>query len=140
MRKHANQYSRGPLYRASLASVESLEGRTLMSTYVVTNANDAGAGSLRQAILNANGHAGADVITFAVGSGARTINLASRLPSINDQLKLDATTQGGYAGKPLITLNGAGAGSAVDGLKITGGGSEIRGLVINRFSGSGILV
>ena len=138
MRKVAHQHRRRRTYRASLV-VEGLENRTLLSTYTVTNANDAGAGSLRQAILDANAHGGADSITFAIGSGAKTINLAKGLPSITDTTTLDASTQPGYGGKPLITLNGSGAGSA-DGLRITGSGVHVRGLNIQRFSGSGILV
>ena len=35
------------------------------ATYTVTSPNDSGAGSLRQAILDAEAHAGADTITFA---------------------------------------------------------------------------
>ena len=36
------------------------------ATFTVTNLNDSGAGSLRQAILDANAAAGADTITFSV--------------------------------------------------------------------------
>ena len=43
------------------------EARTLLSTFTVTNLNDGGAGSLRQAILNANGNSGADTIKFQSG-------------------------------------------------------------------------
>ena len=40
--------------------------------FVVTNANDSGAGSLRQAILDSNANAGfSDTISFAIGSGVR---------------------------------------------------------------------
>lgn len=141
MRKPDRQHSRRRVYRTArvASALEALEGRTLLSTYTVTNANDSGSGSLRQAILDANAHGGADTIAFAIGSGAKTINLAKALPSLGDALTLDASTQPGYAGKPLVTLNGAGAGAA-DGLKITGSGVHVRGLVINRFGGSGILV
>ena len=38
-------------------------------TFTVTNARSSGPGSLQQAILDANNHWGADVITFNVGSG-----------------------------------------------------------------------
>lgn len=44
---------------------ERLEGRVLFSTYAVLNLLDHGPGSLRQAVLNANGHPGIDAITFA---------------------------------------------------------------------------
>ena len=142
MRTHAQrQHRQSRVYRATTTTaLEMLEGRTLLSTYTVTNANDSGAGSLRQAILDANAHGGADTVAFAIGSGAKTINLAKGLPALGDQLTLDASTQPGYAGKPLITLNGAGAGASADGLKITGSGVSVRGLVINRFGGSGMLV
>src|SRR5262249_52861107 len=51
--------------------------------YLVTTTNDAGFGSLRQAIVNANAHPGTDTITFNIpGSGVQTITLASSLPTI----------------------------------------------------------
>ncbi len=46
------------------------------ATFTVTNTNDSGAGSLRQAVLDANGAAGADTIEFAFTS-AQTIVLTS---------------------------------------------------------------
>jgi hypothetical protein len=68
--------------------LELLEDRTLPSTFLVSNVADNGAGSLRQAILDANAHAGADVIDFAIGSGVQTIPVGSTtgtpLPTITD--------------------------------------------------------
>src|SRR5439155_20415871 len=131
------QRAGGRVYRAAM--LETLEGRALLSTYTVTNTADAGAGSLRQAITDAANHAGADRIAFAIGSGgAKTISPASRLPGLSDGTNLDATTQLGYAGRPLITLDGSHAGSSADGLKIIGGGVTIRGVVVDHFGGSGI--
>ena len=49
------------------------------ATFNVTTLADAGAGSLRDAITQANAAAGADTITFGVTG---TINLASTLPDI----------------------------------------------------------
>ena len=86
--------------------IEGLEDRRLMSTYMVTTAADSGAGSLRQAITDANNHAGPDVIHFAIGTGAKTISPSTGLPGLGDGTVLDATTQPGYAGKPLIDING----------------------------------
>jgi hypothetical protein len=49
------------------------------NTYTVTTTADSGAGSLRQAITDANGNAGADTIAFnIVGSGVHTIAPAPR--------------------------------------------------------------
>src|SRR5581483_8603524 len=50
---------------------------------VVSNTNDTGTGSLRQAILDANSASGTDSITFAIpGSGPHVITLASTLPAL----------------------------------------------------------
>ena len=52
------------------------------ATYTVTNTNDSGVGSLRQAINDANINAGvADSINFSVTG---TITLSSSLPHIGD--------------------------------------------------------
>src|SRR5436190_22448332 len=52
-------------------------------TYPVTNMNDSGSGSFRQAIIDANRHSGADIISFDIpGSGVRTITPATKLPVI----------------------------------------------------------
>src|SRR3954449_12955612 len=58
-------------------SGEPLEARTLLTTFTVSNTNDSGAGSLRQAILDANAHAGLDLINFGIGTGTKTIMPAS---------------------------------------------------------------
>src|SRR5690242_16782527 len=111
------------------------------SIFVVTNVADSGAGSLRQAILNANAVPGRDVIQFGIpGSGAHTITPLSPLPTITDAIWIDGTTQPGFNGLPIIELNGAQAGAGANGLWITAGNSEIAGLVINRFSNDGILM
>ena len=111
-------------------------------TYTVANTNDSGAGSLRQAIIDANANTGfIDTIAFNIaGGGVQTIALASALPAITDPVVIDGTTQGGYAGTPLVELNGAGAGASVSGFNITGGASTVRALVINRFTSHGILL
>lgn len=63
---------------------ETLEERSLMATYVVSTAADAGLGSLRQALLDANGNLGTDAISFAIGGGSKSIELLSELPSKHD--------------------------------------------------------
>ena len=107
--------------------------------FTVTNPNDSGAGSLRQTLLQANAMPGTDTITFDIpGPGPHTIQLASALPVITDPVTIDGTTQPGFAGSPIIELDGSNAGSGVDGLQITAGSSTVRGLVINRFGDDGI--
>src|SRR5205814_1506303 len=95
-----------------------------------------------QAILDSNASVGVlDMIAFDVpGSGVQTIMPASALPAITDSVTINGTTQPGYSGTPLIELDGANAGSAVDGLDINVGNSTVTGLVINLFSGTGITI
>jgi CSLREA domain-containing protein len=117
------------------------------ATFTVTAADDANDGtcdaahcSLREAISAANAASGKDLVTFAVGSGAISIALTSALPEITGSLTLDATTQPGYAGTPIVELNGAGIPGLSDGVLLSAGNSEVRGFVINRFSGNGIRI
>jgi hypothetical protein len=104
-----------------------------LASFTVTNPNDSGAGSLREAILDANASSGADIITFSIGNGAQTINLLSALPAITGPVTIDATTQPGFSGAPLIELNGASVTGSASGLYINAGSSTVRGLIINRF-------
>ena len=102
------------------------------ATYTVTSVSDSGAGSLRQAIINANANTGLDTILFSVGTGAITINLASALPAITDPVLIDGTSQPGYAGKPLVEINGASIAAGTDGITISSGGTTLRDLAVNR--------
>ena len=82
-------------------------GAAAPASFVVTNTNDSGAGSLRQAILDANANEGAETITFAIpGSGRHTITLANALPAITENTTIDGTSQSGFIGTPLIELDG----------------------------------
>ncbi len=108
-----------------------------MANYVVSTATDAGLGSLRQALLDANGNLGIDAISFAIGGGSKSIELLSELPSITESVSIDATTQPGYAGKPLIEITGR-LLSDGNGLTIQAGQCTVRGLAINQFPGIGI--
>ena len=129
---------RNALSTAAAAVIEPMEERVLLSTYLVTNTNNSGGGSFRDAIYKANANAGADTIQFKIGSGVKTITPSGSLPTITGVTYIDATTQGGYAGKPLIELRGTSA-SGGNGLTLTGGSSTVKGLIINRFN-NGILV
>jgi hypothetical protein len=115
-------------------SLQKTQGPSAV-TFTVTTTADSGPGSLRQAILDANATPDADAITFNIaGSGVKTISPASGLPTISQPVTIDGWTQGGpgYAGPPLIELNGTSAGAA-NGLVVLAGMSTVRGLVINRF-------
>src|SRR5262245_48547828 len=69
--------------------LEALESREVPATFTVINTMDAGPGSLRQAIISANGTAGTDDIvldsSFVAGT---TINLTSGDLNINDSVNI----------------------------------------------------
>ncbi len=101
--------------------------------------------TLRAAIMEAeamaNGPGGPDVIAFNITpSGGKTINVgAVGLPVISQSVVIDGTTQPGFAGTPIIELNGGNV-AGVNAFTITGANSTIRGFVINRFGGNGIFL
>lgn len=69
-------------------------------TLVVTNTGNSGAGSLRDAITQANGTPGGNAIVFNITTPAgcpKIINLTSALPDITESVIIDGTTQPGYA-------------------------------------------
>jgi titin len=128
------------VFLAVITSVVLVYSDVAAGTLTVTNPNDSGAGSFRQAILDANANSGLDTIVFQIpGSGVHTITVLSALPAIADPAVIDGTSQPGYAGTPVIELNGN-ALENIDGFRLSAGNSTIRGLAINRFGGAGIHV
>ena len=119
--------------------VEAMEPRTLMATLTVTNTADSGTGSLRQAILDADAQPSADAIVFNIpGGGVRAIRPGSALPPLTATASVDGTTQPGYAGSPLIALDGTGAGGSAIGIEVKAAGCAITGLDVEDFPGRGI--
>jgi len=108
------------------------------TTRTVTNTNDSGPGSFRQAVLDSNAAPGLDVIEFAIpGSGVHTIPTASPI-TITDALFIQGYSQPGaapstsYVGDNaviLIELQGSGA----DGLVVTGGDTIMQGIALYGF-------
>lgn len=99
---------------------------------VVTNTNDSGYGSLRQAIEFANAFHGASVIVFDIpGPGPHTISPLSPLQRLIERAVIDATTQPGYAGSPVVELDLSGTwdnldvSNAVYGLAVYGLGPSL---------------
>ncbi len=107
--------------------------------------------SLRDAITAANENrvvndcpagqsSGVDRIVFKVGSGTPTISLRSALPPITEPVEIN----GGTGGATRIEINGSRIitliGNRADGLILATGASTIRNLVINGFSGNGIVM
>ncbi len=109
------------------------------AVYTVTITDDSGPGSLRQALLDADAAGGGSIAFALPGGGVQTITPQTPLPDITAAVTVDGTTQPGYAGTPLVEIDGSGsATSASNGLRVTAGACTVNGLVINRFGGAGI--
>ena len=121
----------------------------LASPYIVTNTNDSGPGSLRQAILNADANDSVPVtISFNIptsdpgyAGGVFTIEPLSQLPVLSQNITIDGTTQAAFTGNtnpygPVIVLNGANQ-STGDGLELDDN-NTVKDLDINGFQGTGI--
>ena len=126
-------------------SFELVEDRVLLATFTVNSAADTqgvpGSLTLRDAIIasNTNPLSETNLIKFAIGTGAQTIILLQPLPPVTQPVIIDGTSQGGYAGKPLITLT-PGAAFPGDALDVYAGFTQIRGLNIQGFKGNGIVL
>jgi hypothetical protein len=112
----------------------------LAGTFIVTNTNDSGLGSLRQAILDVNGRIDPETIVFSIETVPRRIRLLTPLPGLF-QGSIDGTTQPGYAGTPLIEIDGSLLPAFSRCLSV-GGSKEspatVKALVVNRCSYIGI--
>jgi hypothetical protein len=110
--------------------------------YVVTNVNDTGAGSLRDAIDQANANPGLDSIAFVLpGAGPRVIAPQSDLPAITDPLIIAGYTEPGASPATATTpatltvvINGT---FMTTGLTIDTDDSVVSGLVIHSVAGVG---
>jgi len=133
----------------------TLAASLLANTYTVTTTADSGAGSLRQAILDANANAGADTIHFNIpGGGVQTITPLTDFPYITDPVTIDGYTQPGSSantngpGLPdnsvhRIELDGTNTYPGNGGYVLGFQGSfafTLRGLVINRARAAGVQV
>ena len=142
-----------PARRARLRrkfGIERLETRELLSTvFNVTSGGDTPAGTadqvgtLRYAIDQANALAPNTPVTinFSIGTGQQTISLLQPLPTLANPVTIDGTTQPGYAGTPLIQVDGSQAGPGAIGFSLDDDShnSTIKGLEINNFNSGGIL-
>lgn len=92
--------------------------------------------TLRAAIQRANANGGGTINFDIPGAGVHTISVGATgngaLPTINRPVTLDATTQPGYAGSPLIVLTN-GSASSFDGLDVATSDVTIKGFAINGF-------
>lgn len=115
------------------------------TVFTVTNPDDAGPGSLRQAVLNANAAPGLDTIRFNLpGPGVHSLAPLSALPDITNAVVIDGFSQPGSSPNTLAAGNNAVLAVRLDGVNLTNGfpvgvslkgvtGCTVRGLIIVRF-------
>jgi hypothetical protein len=114
--------------------IEALEDRCLLSTFTVANLNDSGSGSLRQAVLDGNAHAGPDTIAFAPGLHG-TITLTGGALEVTDAVAIN----GPGADKLAVSGNDVSRIFQLDpdisltitGLTLTHGAASVGGAVLN---------
>lgn len=103
---------------------ESLEDRTVPTTFTVNTLSDSGDGSLRAAVLAANANPGADVIAFEYGLRG-TVALTSGELTITDgiEIKGPGATKLAVSGSDVSRVFRIGGGVivSIDGLTITHG-------------------
>ena len=103
--------------------------------------------TLRAALEEANALPAGDTISFAIPTSdpgysalplAYTFTPATPYPVITNPVILDATTQSGYAGEPIIQLDGSSAVGSVAGLVLNTSDSTIKGFIVHSFDDDGL--
>jgi parallel beta-helix repeat protein len=115
------------------------------ATFTVTSTNDAGPGSLRQAILDANITPGPNVLQFNLpGTGMHTLLPLTPLPDITNSLAINGYSQPGSQPNSLTNGNNGVLLVRLDGVYLTNSlpiglrfnsanNNSVRGLIIVRF-------
>jgi parallel beta-helix repeat protein len=110
------------------------------ATFTVTNTNDSGPGSLRQAILDATNAPGGDTVAFNIASPSKTIPIQSTLPDVASDTIVDGSTQPGFAGHPIVEIDGTQVPGTFYNAECLRTSGRVYNLVVNRCAGAGIVV
>lgn len=110
-----------------------------VNSLATTNTGSGNSGTLRYCITQANQSAGSHTINFSIAGSISISSSGALLPVLNKQIIIDATTAPGYAGTPVVLLDGTGSSNG-NGIEITANGCELYGLAIIHFAGRGIYV
>jgi hypothetical protein len=137
--------------RSGPMAIESLERRSMLATYTVTNTSgDVGVpGSLPWAVQQAN-YATPDQLDFIVfniaPAGPKTITLSATL-YLNDQAVIDGKSQPGYVDEPVISVEGDGTVDSIFLLQNADGDanpshvmSTVQGLGMFNFRANGVTI
>ena len=116
--------------------MEMLEDRLVLSTFLVESTADAGPGSLRQAVLDANASPGADEIAFDVSLTGQTIVLGGVKLAVSDHLSItglgaDKLTISGNNASRVFSIN-AGVTVDISGVTIVDGKGREGGAIPSR--------
>ncbi len=142
---------------ALLFSILAAQSSLATTTFTVTNTLSIGAGSLNEAIVQANAAFGTNTIAFNIpGSGVHTIALTNALPDITQPVIIDGYTQPGASPNTLAIGDNAVILIKIDGgslnpiirlcnSSLCGGpgssdGSTIRGLCFVKAGGGGTML
>jgi hypothetical protein len=132
-----------------IGAYESAIDDTIPATLTVTNTNDSGAGSLRQALLDANANPDFTFVNFQIATGScpHVIAPLSDLPTITSGVRIDGFSQPGSAvntrsvgdnATRCIVL--AGGNARTFGLNFSGGSTQqfwVQGLALGGFNPGG---
>jgi parallel beta-helix repeat protein len=135
----------------ALGATLALAGSANAATFQVNKLGDAGSGTLRQAILDANGNGTADTISFASGLTG-TITLTSGPLTITDAVDVQGpgaaqlSVSGNNASQVFYVKSPASGSVTISGLTLTGGFSSGHGgaiedtAILTNFTLSGLVV
>jgi hypothetical protein len=145
--------SSGRLFRKATLSTLAVAGLGVAAfsspaqaaTYDVINTNDAGTGSLRDALEQSGEALDPDTINFDIaGPGPHTIALASDLPPVTEEVTIDGYSQDDASppteSAPAELKVEIDATNALRGLDIGGDGAEVRGLAIHSAQLVGVFI
>jgi Periplasmic copper-binding protein (NosD) len=130
--RRATRFLRSIAAATALLAGAAGGGAAHAATFKVTTTADGGTGSLREAIVAANGSPGPDSILFRIpGSGVQTIEVLNPLPPVTEQVTIDGSSQG----KPtehLVVIDGRRLSNSA-GLELEGKSSWLHHLVLHGF-------
>ena len=127
---HTNRQVKYKQYVMSILLMFCLSNTLQAAEFIVINTNDTGAGSLAEAITDANASVGSDTIVFRIPIDNPVINLTTALPVITGPVIINGTNTNpntGFVSQVTVNNNGV----LVTAFQINAGGS---GSIIQNFA------